>query len=76
MNGKQVVQLAADFTAGTITANTIKEQYGDGVLQMVLAAAGGVGAGILTNIALDIVNEHTGIVDDLGSLVDDVFSIF
>lgn len=76
MEGKQIVQLAVDLAAGAITADLIKQQFGEGVLSSVLAVAGGAASGLLTNAALDIINNETGIVDDLGSLVDDVFSIF
>lgn len=76
MDGKQIVALATDLAAGSITAGVIKDQYGDGVLTSVLAIAAGFGVGALTHTALNIVDEHTGIVSDLGSLVDDVLSIF
>lgn len=76
MEGKDIVKLAASFATGAVTASYIEEQYGDGVLGMVLALAGGSIAGGVTNSVLDAVDRETGIVSDLGSLVDDVFSIF
>ena len=76
MDGKDIIKLAADFSAGSITAAAIKETYGEGILSSVVAIAGGSIAGILTNSVIDMVDQETGIVSDLGSLVDDVFSIF
>lgn len=76
MDGKDIVKLAASFAAGAVTASYIEEQYGDGVLGMVLALAGGSIAGGTTNTLLDVVDRETGIVSDIGGLVDDVFSIF
>jgi hypothetical protein len=76
MNGKDIVKLAAEFAAGGITADAIKDKYGDGVLSSVLAIGGGIGVGILTNSVLDAIDKETGIVSDVGSLIDDVFDIF
>ena len=76
MDGKDIIKLAADFAAGGITADAIKEAYGEGVLSSVLAIAGGFGAGMLTNAALDVLDKHTGIVSDVGSVVDDVIDTF
>lgn len=76
MDGKDIVKLAADFAVGGITADAIKERYGDGVLSSVLALGGGIGAGYLTGKALDVVDEHTGIVSDIGSVIDDVLDLF
>lgn len=76
MTGKEIIKLAADLAAGSITADIIKEQYGDGVLSSVLAIGGGIGAGIVTNAALDLLDKETGIVSDVGSLIDDVIDLF
>lgn len=76
MNGKDIVKLAADFAAGGITASAISERYGDGVLSTVLAIAGGAVTGVAVNKALDVLDDHTGIVSDLGSVVDDVVDTF
>lgn len=76
MQGKSVVELAADLAAGAITAEAIRAHYGAGVLSSVLGIGGGIAAGIATKYALDALDRETGIVSDLGSLVDDVFSIF
>lgn len=76
MDGKQIVKLAADLAAGTISADYIKRYYGDGVLSSVLAVAGGSLVGVAVNSALDILDKHTGIVSDVGSLVDDVVDTF
>lgn len=76
MDGKDIIKLAADFAAGDITAKVIEEEYGPGVLSSVLAIAGGVGVGYVTNKALDVLDDHTGIVSDLGGLVDDVLDLF
>ena len=76
MDGKDIIKLAVDFAAGGITANAIQEQYGDSVLTTVMAIAGGSLAGLAANSLLDIVDRETGIVSDIGGVVDDVFSIF
>lgn len=76
MDGKDIVKLAASFATGAITASYIEEQYGEGVLGMVLAIAGGSIAGGVTNTVLDVLDRETGIVSDVGGLVDDMFSIF
>lgn len=76
MEGKDIVKLAAEFAAGGITANTISEKFGDGVLGLVLGIAGGSVAGAATGALLDVVDRETGIVSDIGGLVDDIFSIF
>lgn len=73
MNGKDIIKLAADLAAGGITADAIKEQYGDGVLSSVLAIGGGLAAGVATNAALDLLDKHTGIVSDIGGAIDDLF---
>lgn len=73
MNGKDIIKLAADFAAGGITADAIKEQYGDGVLSSVLAIGGGLAAGVATNAALDLLDKHTGIVSDVGGIIDNLF---
>ena len=76
MEGVDIIKLAADLAVGTITADAISELYGDGILGAVLAITGGGIAGTLTNSALNAIDRETGIVSDLGSLVDDIFSIF
>ena len=76
MNGKDIVKLAVDLTAGSITANAIKEQYGEGVLSSVMALVGGGLAGVLANSALDLLDKETGLVSDVGSVVDDVIDTF
>lgn len=76
MDGKDIIKLAAEFAAGGVTADAIKEHYGEGVLSSVLAIGGGIGAGYVVGKALDVVDDHTGIVSDLGGLIDDVFDLF
>lgn len=76
MDGKQIVKLAADLAAGTVTANAIRDHYGEGVLSAVLAISGGAIAGIAVNKALDVLDDHTGIVSDLGGVVDDIVDTF
>lgn len=76
MEGRDLVKLAAEFAAGGVSASYISEHYGDGVLSSVLALAAGTGVGYLTGKALDVVDEHTGVVSGLGSVVDDVLDIF
>ncbi len=73
MTGKDIIKLAADLAAGGITADAIKEQYGDGVLSSVLAIGGGFAAGVATNAALDLLDKHTGIVSSLGGAIDSLF---
>lgn len=48
----------------------------EGVLSSVLAIAGGSIAGVAVDTALDILERETGIVSDLGILVDDVVDTF
>lgn len=70
MEGKQLVKLAADFSAGTVTAAVIREKYGEGVLSSVAALAAGGVVGLLTDAALEQLDEHTGIVSAAGGVVD------
>lgn len=76
MNGKDITKLAADLGAGYITQEYIRATYGSSVLTAVLGVAGGVAAGVASNYLLDMLDKETGIVSDIGSLVDDVFSVF
>ena len=76
MPGKTVVELAADLAAGAITQQAIRSVYGDSMLTAVLGIGGGVVAGVAANAALEWLDRETGIVSDLGSVVDDIFSIF
>lgn len=76
MEGKNMVKLAADFSAGAITAEIIRKRYGDSVLTSVLALVGASVAGVATNIALEVLDEHTGIVSGVGGVIDDVFDLF
>lgn len=43
---------------------------------MIKIVCGGVAVGNVTHNVMDIIDDETGIVSDLGGLVDDVFSIF
>lgn len=70
MDGKQLVKLAVDFSAGSVTAEMVRQRYGDGVLSAVTALAAGGLAGVATNAALDILDDHTGVVSAAGSVVD------
>ena len=76
MSGKTVVKLAADLAAGAITQQAIRNIYGDSMLTAVLGIGGGIVAGVAANAALEWLDKETGIVSDLGSVVDDIFSIF
>lgn len=76
MSGKTIIELAVDLSAGVITSELIRKTYGDSVLTSVLSIGAGIGVGVVANQALKVLDDHTGIVSDLGSLVDDVFSIF
>lgn len=74
--GTDIVKLAADLAAGSITTDIIKEKFGEGVLASVLSIGGGIGVGVGVNYLLDAIDRETGIVSDVGSLVDDVLDIF
>ena len=74
--GKTAVELAADLAAGLITQHAIKSIYGDTMLSTVLGLGGGLVAGAAMSYALSALDRETGVVSDVGSLVDDVFSIF
>ena len=76
LSGKSIVELSADLAAGYITSNMIKDQLGPGILSSVISFGGGIAAGVLANKALEMINDETGIIDDLGEVVDDFFSIF
>ena len=76
MQGKTAVELAADLAAGAVTQQAIRSIYGDSMLTAVLGLGGGVVAGVAANAALEWLDRETGIVSDLGSVVDDIFSIF
>lgn len=76
MQGTTLVKLATDLAVGNITTDFIQEHYGESTLSSVLQIAGVLGAGSLTHAALDAIDKETGLVSDLGGLVDDVFSIF
>lgn len=76
MDGLKIIKLAADLSAGSITAAMIEEKYGPNILSAVLSIAGMSVAGIVTNSVIDFVDKETGIFSDAGSLIDDVFSIF
>lgn len=72
MDGKQLIKLAADFSAGSVTAAAIRETYGEGTLSAVTALVAGGLVGLATDAALDAVDEHTGIVSAAGEVVDTV----
>lgn len=74
--GKSAVELAADLAAGLITEKTIKQLYGDTMLSTVLGIGGGIAVGYIADAALKTLDRETGIVSDLGSLVDDVLDLF
>ena len=76
MNGTDIIKLAADLTVGAISADAIKEQFGEGVLSSVLAIAGGSVAGAVTHGLLNAIDKETGIVSDVGGVVDDVIDTF
>ncbi|TFH09124.1 MAG: hypothetical protein E4H14_04995 [Candidatus Thorarchaeota archaeon] len=76
MNGKSIVMLATDLAAGSITADYIREEYGDSVLTSVLAIGAGIGVGALTHAALEVLDEETGLVGDVGDFIDDTIDLF
>lgn len=65
-----------DFAAGAITADAISDELGEGVLSSVLSLVGGAAAGVAAGKVLDAIDEETGIVSDIGGLVDDILDIF
>ena len=74
MNGKDIIKLAAEFAAGGISADAIKEHYGEGVLSSVMAIAGGTAVGMLAGTAVDVVDDVTGgLISDVGGVIDDLF---
>ncbi len=76
MDGTSIVKLAADLAVGAITADQIKDHFGEGVLSSVLAIGGGFAAGAATQVALSVLDEYTGIVSGAGGLVDDFMDLF
>lgn len=76
MNGTEITKLAVDLATGAITASAIEDMYGEGILGSVLAIAGGSVAGIAAHSVLNVIDNHTGIVSDVGGLIDDVFDLF
>lgn len=80
MENREYVKLAIDFSAGTLTAAAIKRQYGDGVFASVAALAAGGLVGVATDAALDILDDHTGVVTAVGDVaeagIDAVTSLF
>lgn len=76
MNGKSIVMLATDLAAGSITADYIRDEYGDDILTSVLAIGAGFGAGILAHATLEVIDEETGLISDVGDFIDDTFDMF
>lgn len=72
--GKSAVELAAELAMGSITAEAIKSQYGDSILGEVLAIGGGLAAAGATSMLLEVIDRNTGIVSDVGNVIDDIFS--
>ena len=71
--GKVAIMLAADLAAGTITADAIKSQYGDSMLTEVLSIGGGLLAAGATTALLEVIDSQTGIISEVGEVIDDVF---
>ena len=65
MKLSSIAKLAAGFAAGTITAEFIKDQYGDDVMDQILGLTGGVVAGSIVSSFID----ESGVSDFL----DDIF---
>jgi hypothetical protein len=76
VTGNELIRLAASYAAGDVSADWIANQYGASVFSSVFAIASGGIAGVAVNKALDVVDYHTGIVSDVGSVVDDVIDTF
>jgi len=70
MEGRELVKLAADFSAGTVTAAYIKQTFGEGVFSTVAALAAGGVAGLVTDALVETVDQHTGVVSAAGKVVD------
>lgn len=70
MNGRELTKLAIDFSAGAVTAAAIKRQYGDGVFATVAALAAGGVTGLLADAAIEVVDDHTGLLTAAGKVVD------
>lgn len=76
ITGKNAVELAAMLAVGAVTAEAIEEELGGDMLATVLGLTGGAVGGSLAVAALRELDRSTGIVSDVGGLVDDVLSIF
>lgn len=76
LSGKSIAMLAADLAAGLITEEVIKDELGQGILNSVLAIGGGFVAGAVAQTVLSEIDHHTGIVSDIGSVIDDVLDLF
>lgn len=76
LKGKTIVELALDLAAGAVTEKAIREQLGEGVLTRVLSISGGLAAGVVASSLINTIDKETGIVSDIGSLVDDIFDLF
>jgi len=76
MSGKDILTGLIDLGVGAATGNVVSEKL-DGGLTGLLGGAivGSVAAG-LTNELVKKVNDETGIIDDVGGLIDDVFDLF
>lgn len=70
MTGKDIVKLAVDLSAGSITAAYIKEKYGDHIFSTVAALVAGGISGILADKAIDTIDDYTGVVSVAGDVVD------
>lgn len=69
MKASQLAGLAAGLAAGSITANSITEEHGDGVLSAVLAIGTGGLVGAIAGKATEVFVEETG----LGDFIDELF---
>jgi hypothetical protein len=77
MRTQDIAKLAAALAAGDITADAIKEQLGDGVLESVLAFGGGIigGAAVggLASAGIDAIEEATGLFSAADDLIGGLF---
>ena len=76
MNGNDVITGLIDLGVGAATGDLVSEKLGGGIGGLLGGAVVGSIAGGLTNELVKKVNNETGIIDDLGGLLDDVFDLF
>lgn len=77
MEASDIAKLAADLSIGAITADAIREHYGDGILSAVLGIAGGsIVAGLAAPLVSSLMDETgvSGLIDDVADEVGGFFN--